>query len=429
VSKLNDLKEDRMLIKTVLNRIHRFKRFVYGKVRFATGEQGPVVIVELRSRANSKPVCSGCQERRPGYDRIGKRRFEFVPLWGISVFFEYSMRRVDCRRCGIVVEAVPWANGKNRCTDRYAWFLARWAKRLSWKEVAEVFKSSWETVFRSVERAVSWGLEHRNLEGISAIGVDEISVRRGHRYLTLVYEISSECRRLLWMGPSRTKAVLHQFFDFFGEVRTAALKFICSDMSSDYLEVIGARAKSALNVLDRYHVIANLNKKIDLVRAREVKRLKAEGKQPVLKHSRWCVLKRPEHLTENQDIKLAQLLKMNLQTVRAYLLKEDFDFFWTYVSPAWAEKFLDRWCKRVMRSRIEPMKDFVKTLRAHKQLLLNWFKARTEGISLGAVEGLNNKAKVTTKRSYGFRTFRATQVALYHTLGRLPEPKVTHRFC
>ena len=429
MSKLNDLKEDRMLIKTVLNRIHRFKRFVYGKVRFATGEQGPVVIVELRSRANSKPVCSGCQERRPGYDRIGKRRFEFVPLWGISVFFEYSMRRVDCRRCGIVVEAVPWANGKNRCTDRYAWFLARWAKRLSWKEVAEVFKSSWETVFRSVERAVSWGLEHRNLEGISAIGVDEISVRRGHRYLTLVYEISSECRRLLWMGPSRTKAVLHQFFDFFGEVRTAALKFICSDMSSDYLEVIGARAKSALNVLDRYHVIANLNKKIDLVRAREVKRLKAEGKQPVLKHSRWCVLKRPEHLTENQDIKLAQLLKMNLQTVRAYLLKEDFDFFWTYVSPAWAEKFLDRWCKRVMRSRIEPMKDFVKTLRAHKQLLLNWFKARTEGISLGAVEGLNNKAKVTTKRSYGFRTFRATQVALYHTLGRLPEPKVTHRFC
>ena len=405
------------------------KRFVYGKVRFAEDEQGLIVIAELRSRANSKPVCSGCHEHRPGYDRIGTRLFEFVPLWGMPVFFEYRMRRVDCRQCGIVVEAVPWASGKNRSTDSYAWFLARWAKRLSWSEVAEVFRSSWETVFRSVERAVSWGLEHRSLEGISAIGVDEISVRRGHRYLTLVYEISSSCRRLIWMGQSRTKATLGQFFDFLGEARTAALKFICSDMCSDYLEVIAVRAKSALNVLDRYHLVSNLNKKIDLVRAREVKRLKAEGKQPVLKHSRWCLLKRPENLTERQDIKLSQLLKTNLKTVRAYLLKEDFDFFWAYVSPSWAEKFLDRWCTRVMRSRIEPLKDFVKTLRTHKQLLLNWFKARQEGISLGAVEGLNNKAKVITKRSYGFRTFRAIQIALYHTLGQLPEPEMTHRFC
>ena len=119
---------------------------------------------------------------------------------------------------------------------------------------------------------------------------------------------------------------------------------------------------------------------------------------------------------------------MSLKAVRAYLLKEDFQGFWNYVSPAWAGKFLDRWCTRAMRSRLDPMKRVARMLRRHRGLLLNWFRARGT-ISAGAVEGLNNKLKLTTKRAYGFRTFRALETALYHTLGDLPEPKVTHRFC
>ncbi len=241
--------------------------------------------------------------------------------------------------------------------------------------------------------------------------------------------IGEKCRRLLWVEEERTKTALRKFFDFFGKTRTAALKFICSDMWKNYLEVIAERAKNAINVLDRFHIVKILNKKIDKVRAAEVKRLAKEGRDPVLTHSRWCFLKRPENLTEKQDLKLADILKYNLKTVRAYLLKEDFDFFWDYVSPAWAMKFLDRWCTRVMRSRIEPLKKFVQTLRDHKPLLKNWFKARKAGISLGAVEGLNNKAKVTTKKAYGFRTPRIAKIALYHALGKLPEPECAHRFC
>ena len=113
--------------------------------------------------------------------------------------------------------------------------------------------------------------------------------------------------------------------------------------------------------------------------------------------------------------------------MRAYLLKEDFQFFWDYVSPAWAGKFLDRWCTRAMRSRIDPMKRVARMLRNHRELLLNWFRARGQ-ISAGAVEGLNNKLKVTTRKAYGFRTFKAAEIALYHTLGQLPEPHFTHRF-
>jgi transposase len=199
-------------------------------------------------------------------------------------------------------------------------------------------------------------------------------------------------------------------------------------MWKPYLTVIKEKAGKALNVLDRYHVAANMNKAIDKVRAKEAKALEARGLEPVLTKSRWCLLKRPENLTGNQDAKLAELLQYNIHTVRAYLLKEDFQFFWSYIRSSWAGRFLDQWCTKAMRSCIEPMKEIARSLRSHRPLLMNWFKAR-EQISLGAVEGLNNKLKVVTRRAYGFRTFEATETALFHALGDLPEPPVTHRFC
>jgi len=199
-------------------------------------------------------------------------------------------------------------------------------------------------------------------------------------------------------------------------------------MWQPYLTVIARKASDAIQVLDRFHIMAHLSKAIDEVRAKEAKSLKTAGYEPVLKGLRFCLLKRPENLTDGQEIKLAELLRYNLRTVRAYLLKEDFQFFWGYVSPAWAGKFLDRWCTRSMRSKLEPMKRVARMLRNHRPLLLNWFRARG-AISAAAVEGLNNKLKVTTRKAYGFRTFRALEIALYHSLGHLPEPKFTHRFC
>jgi len=137
--------------------------------------------------------------------------------------------------------------------------------------------------------------------------------------------------------------------------------------------------------------------------------------------------KRKANLTRTQRFRLRDLLRYNLKTVRAYLLKEDFQQFWDYNSPTWAANFLDDWCRQAMRSRIEPMKKVAKTLRAHRELILNYFRARKQ-FSSGVVEGLNNKAKLTMRKSYGFRTFHVTEIALYHALGKLPEPETTHRF-
>jgi len=339
----------------------------------------------------------------------------------------YAMRRVDCPTCGVKVEQVPWCDGKNQLTTTYRWFLAGWAKRLSWKGVAEAFGTTWQNVFRSVKHAVSWGWAHRNLSGIESIGVDEVQWQRGHKYLTLVYQIDGGRRRLLWIGQDRTVKTFLRFFRMLGKERSNQLKFVCSDMWKPYLKVIAKKAAGAIHVLDRFHIMAKMNKAIDEIRAAEAKRLKADGYEPVLKHSRWCFLKRPENLTEKQTVKLSEVFQYNLKTVRAYLHKGEFDRFWEYKSAFWAGKFLDEWCTRVMRSRLEPLKEVARTLRRHRELLLNWFHAQGT-ISAGVVEGLNNKVKLTMRKSYGFRTYEAIEIALYHNLSKLPEPDFAHRF-
>lgn len=417
-----------MRLQTILNSVERNKSFVYGSARLRRSVSGKTLVVPLRPRKRTRPVCSGCGQPGATYDRLPQRLFEYVPLWGIAVFFAYRMRRVNCRSCGVKVEQVPWCDGKNQLTTTYRWFLARWARRLSWTEVATIFPTSWNSVCRAVEHAVEWGLKHRDLSGVKAIGVDEIAWHKGHRYLTLVYDISGGVKRLLAIGEERTEESLRRCLDSLGEAVVSQIDFVCSDMWRPYLAVLKERAGQAVHILDRFHIMKLFSKALDEIRAGEARRMKSETGDEILKHSRWCLLKRPENLTEKQAVKLVDLLKYNLQSVRAWILREDFQSFWYYVSSECAGKFLDEWCTRTMRSRLEPMKRIARTLRGHRELILNWFEAKGE-ISAGAVEGLNNKAKLVTRRSYGFRRAHVAKLALFHNLGRLPEPQLTHRFC
>jgi len=427
-----------LALKTLLNRVEPLKGFVYESSRISTPAGGrrvslaagaPRIEICLRAHQGKLGKCSQCLFPAPGYDRLAERCFQFVPLWGMPTWFVYAPRRLDCTRCGIHVEYLPWALGKRPVTQSFAWFLASWAKLLSWQVVSRRFQTSWESVFRSVEMAVGWGRDRIDLAGISALGVDEIYWKKG-KFLTLVYQINLGMKRLLFVVENRQEQSLRQFFVWFGKERSALIEFICSDMWKPYLNVIAKHAPNALNILDRYHIAAKMNKALDEVRAKETRALKvrAQGAKVILTHSRWCLLKRPENLSERQAIKLKDLLSYNLQSIRAYLLKEEFQLFWEYVSPAWAEKFMDQWCKKVMRSRLAPMKKIAGMIRTHKPLILNWFQARN-AVSLGAVEGLNNKLKASIRTSYGFRTANAIKIMLYHKLGELPEPQLTHRFC
>jgi transposase len=167
----------------------------------------------------------------------------------------------------------------------------------------------------------------------------------------------------------------------------------------------GSQRKARSHILDRFHIVAKLNKAIDDVSAAEVKQMKRDGHEPVLKHSRWCLLRRPEHLNETQYVRLADLLNCNLKTIRAYLLKEDLQLLWEQTSAAVATKFLSTWIARALRSHSQPIKKFAKTMRNHQSLIMEGFEARGT-ISGGAVEGMNNKLKVITRRAFGFRCER-----------------------
>ena len=416
-----------MLIKTLLNKVYHFKGFVYEKVRFVDGASG-ALLAEVVSRKNSRPVCPKCHQKMPGYDKLQIRRYEFIPIWGIKVFLVYQKRRANCSNCGIVEEDVPWASGKNQMTNGYRYFLADWAKVLSWKEAASRFKTSWHSVYRAVRFVVSAGLASRNLDGITSIGIDEISIGKGHKYATLVYQIDNEKKRLLYMAKGRSGESLEPFFTLLGEKRSKSIRYVCTDMWKAYMGAAAEKVPHALNILDRFHIMKKFNEAVDQVRRSGMNEMKRHhGSDAVLKNSRWCLLKRRENLSGKQEIKLAELLRGNLKTIRAYLLKEDFNGLWTYVYPAWAGKFIDRWTLQAMRSQLTPMKKAAKMIRKHKPLILNWFKARNH-LSSGVVEGLNNRIKVTVKKSYGFRTFNVLQIALFHDLAKLPIPSPTHIF-
>jgi len=290
---------------------------------------------------------------------------------------------------------------------------------LLWEEVATIFRTSWRSVFESVKYAVLWGIGHQELGVIKAIGVDEIQWRKGQRYLTLVYQIEEGTKRLLWVAEGRMEDSLRKFFLTLSEEVRESVQFVCSDMWQPYLNVIAEQLKHAVHVLDRFHIMKKMNEALDEVRRGEARRLEEDGYEPVLKHSRWCLLKRPENRTKKETVKLSELLQYNLQSVRSLLSREDFQRFWEYTSPGWAGKFLDQWCTRTMRSKIEPMKKVAGSLREHRDLILNWFRAKGT-VSGGSVEGLNNKAKLTIRKAYGFRTYETIEIALYPGLFTRP---------
>jgi len=414
--------------------VQRFVGFVYREVRLH-GHEGKANSIEIRlePHAGMRGRCGACRRPAPGYDRLPERRWLFVPLWGIPTYFRYAPRRVECAEHGVVVEHIPWSEGKRPITCAMMGFLARWARRMSWREVARTFHTSWEAVYRSVEWFVQWGLAHRDLRGVTAIGVDEIHWGRGKRadqFLTVIDQMDAPCRRLLWVGRRRTQATLRRGLQTLGPQVVQGIRYVCSDMWKPYLQVIAAEVGQALHVLDRFHITNHLNTAVDQVRRGESNRLRSRsqaGDQP-LKRLRWILLRRGSRVRGRARQRLVTLLESKLATARAWELKEVFAHFWHYRSVAWAEVFLQCWCARAMRSRLEPIKQVARMLRTQQALILNWFRAKGE-VSSGAVEGLNNKIRVVTRRSYGFRTYEAMEIALYHNLGRLPEPESTHEFC
>jgi len=413
-------------LKSLLNKVQPIKGFRYESVSYSKIHPDTIEAAVV-PREGSQPHCSGCGLPGPVYDHAPDPRvWRMPPVFKFILVLIYTMRRVNCRNCGVRVEKVPWATGKHGLCDGFRLFLAHWARKLSWEEVALSFNVSWPDVYASVQWVVDYGLKHRVLENIRAIGVDEVCVRVGRVFWTLVYQIDEHMIRLLWVGHDRTQETLLAGFKALGDPVCAGIRYVCSDMWAPYLAAVKERL-GALHILDRFHIRRQLNKAVDDVRKDEARALAQAGLQPHLKKLRWALLKNRKNWTPKERRRMRDLEHSGLASIRAYWLVAAFEHFWGYVSPTWAGKFLDAWCRRVRRSRITPLKKVAASLTAHRQVLLNYFRAK-KAISGGVIEGLNNKVKVTFRRSYGFRTDKAREIALFHVLGKLPEPEVTHGF-
>ena len=298
-------------VKTLLNRIQRFVGFIYHSIRLRGTGDSQRIEVKIKPHQGIRAKCSTCLRACPGYDVLAERSWLFVPLWGITVHFFYPPRRVECPEHGVGVESIPWSQGKRTVTIAMMGFLARWARRLSWRETARAFQTSWESVYHSVQWFVAWGLAHRQLEAVHSLGIDEIHWGKGKgpdKFLTVIYQIDQHCRRLLWVGPRRTQATLRKGLAALGPAVIGGLRFVCSDMWKPYLNVIAAQVGHALHVLDRFHITMHLNQAVDQVRRGERTRL---GEAPLavrLKKMRWTLLRRGSRVRGNARNKLNALL-------------------------------------------------------------------------------------------------------------------------
>ena len=413
-------------VKSILNKVQPIKGFRYDSVTYSTAVSDAIEVLVV-PRVGSQPRCSGCGRACPTYDHAPQPRIWILPpLFKFALALVYTMRRVKCPACGVVVEKVPWATGKHRLCDGFRLLLARWARKLSWDETADSFHVAWADVYASVQWVVEYGLQHRALQNIQALGVDEICVRVGRVFWTLIYQIDAHLTRLLWVGHDRTEDTLIRGLNSLGAEVCAGIRYVCSDMWGPYLAAVRRRL-GALHILDRFHIRQQLNKAIDEVRRNEARSLAQAGLKPRLKKLRWALLKNRCNWTRSDRRRMKDLQLSGLASIRAYWLVAAFDHFWSYVSPTWAGKFLDGWCQRVRRSRLKPLKTVAASLTEHREVLLNYFRAK-KTISGGVIEGLNNKVKVTFRRSYGFRTDKAREIALFHVLGKLPEPELIHGF-
>ena len=314
-------------------------------------------------------------------------------------------------------EALPWAEPWARVSGALAASVAALTRHLSWREAAHHFGLNWKSVAAIVQRAVAYGLARRRRKPLHWIGVDEVSRRKGHRYLTVVYDL--ERRMLVWVGEDRSEQTLRKFFCELGRRRCRPIQVVLMDMWAPYAKAVRENAPRAQVLFDRFHLVQHLNRAVDEVRRAQLRRLSRKEKVK-FKRTRYLLLKNPWNLTPDQNERLSTLVSWNTPITRAYYLKESLQLFFDYKQPKRAREHLERWMHSAMRSRLEPFKKLVKMLRSHLDGVLAWTRLR---LSNGAVEGMNNKIKLVSHRAFGFRTVEHYVAAIYHCCARLPLPE------
>jgi transposase len=388
----------------------------------SVGECGAVVVA-VRSRRRDASRCGVCGRRSPGYDQgDGVRRWRALDLGTARALVEARAPRVACSRHGVVVARVPWARHGSGFTREFEQQVAWLATQCAKSAVCELMRISWYTVGRIIERVVVDLEAERGdrLDRLHRIGIDELSYRKGQRYITVV--VDHETGRLVWAADGRDRKTVERFFAELGAVRSARVELVSSDLGEWITRVVRERCPQATLCLDPYHVVALASSALDQVR-REVWNQARQGGDKAgarwLKGARWALWKRPERLTDRQQAKLSQIARVNERLYRAYLLKEQLRLVFHEPDTAAAIELLDSWLSWARRCRIPSFVKLAKTITANKAGIV---ATLTHRLSNARIEAINTTLRLICRRAYGFHSAQALIALAMLTVGGLRPP-------
>jgi transposase len=360
-------------------------------------EDGVIVDVVPTHRI---PRCGGCGRKVHGIHERRERQWRHLDLCGIMTHLRYEIRRVSCPKCGPCVESVPWAepgSGFTLAFERHVTYLAKETSRTT---VSELMRVAWRTVGRIIHRVVQrqQGDVDDRLDGLTHIGIDELSYRRHHEYVTVV--IDHIRSKVVWAGEGKSADTLREFFKLLGPERSKLLEAVTIDMSGAYIKAVTEASPQALLIFDRFHVQRLAHDALDEVRREEVRQASAADK-PALKKTRWALQKNPWNLDGIEQAKLTTVQQTNQRLYRAYLLKETLLAVLDRRQVNVARTKLDEWFTWAQRSKLAPFVKLARTIKKHSDGILAYVQTR---LNNGRTEGINGKIRTITRRAYGFHS-------------------------
>jgi transposase len=385
-------------------------------------EDDGAIVVAVRPIYSQRDRCPHCRRRCPGYDLgEGRRRWRALDLGTTFCFLEADAPRVECKVHGVVVAAVPWARHDAWFTrsfdDQSAWLAVNTSKTA----ITALMRIAWRTVRRICERVAAEAKRGRDLfQNLTELGFDEISVRKGQKYLTVV--VDHHTGRLVWAHPGRDRKSVEKFLDLLGEERCKQIKLVSCDDAEWITRPVSERCPDAVIALDPFHIVKAATDALDEIRRAVWNEARRSGNKQLakdLKGARFALWKRPENLTDRQRSKLAFIQKLNAPIYRAYLLKEQLRAIYHADTVEDALALLDSWLKWARRCRLEP---FVKLARRITQQRSRVEAALQHSLSNARVEQVNTQIRLIIRRGFGYHSPHAVIALAMLTLGGLCPP-------
>lgn len=369
--------------------------------------------VQVRPRWKM-PRCGECRQLAPGYDHSEPRRWKHLPWGRNTIWLAYTPRRVNCPRCGVRTEYVPWAPHKSRFTWDFEELVAYLAQITDKTHVSRLMGISWEAVDAIVERVVARRLDPGRLDGLAFIGVDEFSYRKRHRYVTVVVDHARQ--RVVWAAKGRSAETLKSFFDLLGPERVKQIAYVTMDMSGGYIKAVQDAIPDADKkiVFDRFHVQRLASDAVDEVRRSMMRLVQGTEEARAIKHTRFVLLKKPSSLTKDEKTRLSEVQRSNQRLYRAYLLKETLASALNYRQPKRAEDALHDWLSWASRSRLPAFVRAARTIRKYFDGVIGYVRTR---LTNGLVEGINTRLRMIARRAFGFHSAAALIAMLFLTNG------------